>query len=176
QAASPLSCTQPVGGRVNLHGRPTQYPRTDTNRHDIQHNTVEVEIHIVAQRDVAAVVAEKRRFDPGVTALGRYQHSEQVGAFFPLLVARVVETLEQQPGLLALCAQLGILRIVEVTVEHFFFFRRHRAVSEEKRACLLARYESALAASMGLLTRLTFGPAYPALDFDQPGSRQFALA
>src|SRR5690606_13254750 len=60
---APLVRRHRMRRRIDVHAGPEEYPRADPHRRDIEDDAVEVEVDVIAERDVAAVVTLERRFD-----------------------------------------------------------------------------------------------------------------
>ncbi len=108
----PFVGTHRVGGGVDLDAGADQHAAADTNGGDIEENAIEVEVHVIAEGDIAAVIAEKRRLDPEVLAGVGEQLAQEAAAEVGLVVGGVIELFEQEPGAAAFGGQLGIARVV----------------------------------------------------------------
>ena len=93
--------------RVNLDVRPEQCAISDLDLGDIQHDAIEVKEHAVSEEDVAAIIAIKRRFDPGANAMRAEQFMQDAFPEFGFVVAGVVELFEQQAAASAFGGELG---------------------------------------------------------------------
>src|SRR5690606_12609451 len=117
-----------MGRRIDVHPGTEQDVRADPHRRDIEDDTVEVEEDVVAEADVAAVVAEERRLDRRVRAAVENELAQQRRPPFGLAAAGGVVVAAQVARPPPLGDELGIGRVVGLAGEHAFPLRPHAPV------------------------------------------------
>jgi hypothetical protein len=86
-----------VRRRIDLHRRAAHDSRANADRRHIEDHAVEIEKHLVAQRDVRPIIAIERRLDPRLATGLRNQLTDQPRPLLLLIVAGVVDRLGEQP-------------------------------------------------------------------------------
>src|SRR3954454_21985390 len=98
---------------IDLHRRTEQHARADQNRRYIQDDTVEVKVDLVAECDIATIVAVERRFDPDALTRRGNQLPDDAGTLVGLVSGCIVKPLEKSAGAESFRRELRIKRIIE---------------------------------------------------------------
>ncbi len=114
-----------MGGGVNLHRRAEQREVAYRHLAHIQHHAVEIEEHALAEIDIRAVIAEKRRLHPHALPALAEEFHQDTSSLLLVGFAGGVEILTEISRPVAGVHELWIEWVIEFACQHFFAFASH---------------------------------------------------
>src|SRR5690606_24731535 len=110
QPARTFPRIQGMGGGVELNARPEQYAIPNNNGRCIQHYAVMVCVKIIAEKNIATVIANKVRFNIGLVGAAKQRLVNRLPRL-ALISAQPIELLAKHLGFFARCHQVWLKRI-----------------------------------------------------------------
>src|SRR5947209_2010011 len=109
-------------GGIDLHRRAEQREVADLDPADVEYDAVEVEEALLAEEDVAAIVAIKRRLHPDAIAARAHQLDQDATAQLDIGLAGGVEVPTQVAGSIAGAGKFRIEGVIQLACEHLVSF------------------------------------------------------